>query len=252
MVAIVSSASSRVDESASVRHALVLRHHREDHPGLVGDALVARGFELRVVLFNEASPTPSLDGVDLVVILGSSSAVYDAAVERAWFARELALIEQADQRGITVFGICFGAQALCRYAGGVVAPGARPEIGWHVVEPTVDSPIGPGPWFEYHFDACELPPSATTWAKTSNCVQAFAIGRHVGVQFHPELDAAQLRDWFEAGGDDARTLGYDPTDLIDQTAREEPGARERARELVDVVVAHARAYDLDASSDSSC
>ncbi len=229
--------------------ALVLRHHREDRPGLVGEALEARGFELEVILFNEASPTPTLDDVDLVVILGSSSAVYDAAVERAWFARELALVGQADRRGIAVLGICFGAQALCRYFGGVVEPGSLPELGWQTVQPTAGSPVGPGPWFEYHFDVCRLPAVATTWAESKSCVQAFAIGRHVGVQFHPEIDAAQLRDWFEAAGDDARALGYDPTELIDQTAREEPRARERARELVEVVIAHAGISDTTASPD---
>ncbi len=227
----------------AVTRALVLHHHREDNPGLIGEALVSRGFELSVLLFNESSPTPSLDDIDLVVILGSSSAVYDLDIERAWFSRELALIEEADRRGITVFGICFGAQALCRHFGGVVEPGEEPEIGWQVVEPTPDSPVGAGPWFEYHFDVCRLPAVATLWATSSRCVQAFAIGRHVGVQFHPEIDAAQLRDWFEAGGDDARSLGYNPTALVGQTADEEPRARDRARELIDVVVAHARSYD---------
>ncbi len=231
--------------------ALILRHHGEDNPGLIGKALASRGFELSVLLFNEASPTPALDGVDLVVILGSSSAVYDPDVERAWFARELALIEEADRRGITVFGICFGAQALCRYFGGVVGPGNEPEIGWHFVEPTPGSPIGLGPWFEYHFDVCRLPAIATLWATSSRCVQAFSIGRHVGVQFHPEIDAAQLRDWFEAGGDDARSLGYDPTALITQTAEEEPRARERAQELMGVVLAHARSYDRAVGPDAT-
>ncbi|MDE2281977.1 MAG: type 1 glutamine amidotransferase [Actinomycetales bacterium] len=233
------------------RRALVLRHHLEDRPGLVGDALMARGFDLDVKLFGQASPTPSLEGVDLVVILGSSSAVYDRDVERAWFARELALIERADRLGISVFGICFGAQALCRSFGGVVKPGDSPEIGWYRVVPTADSPIVPGPWFEYHFDVCTLPVAATTWATTSHCVQAFAIGRHVGVQFHPELDAAQLSDWFGAGGDDARTLGYDPTALIEQTRREESGARERAVALVDVVIAHAAAFGPNATTESA-
>ncbi len=233
------------------RRALVLRHHREDGPGLVADALAARGFDLEVVLFTATSPTPSLDGVNVVVILGSSSAVYDAEVERAWFARELALIEQADRAAIPVLGICFGAQALCRSFGGVVEPGDDPEIGWYTVTPTADSPIAPGPWFEYHFDVCRLPDAATTWATSSRCVQAFAIGRHVGVQFHPELDADQLRDWFEAGGDDARSLGYDPTELIEQTRHEEPQARERARALVDAFLEHARSFDPNPSSESA-
>ena len=74
---------------------LVLRHHEEDHPGLIGEALVARGFALDVVMMNETTPTPSLEGVDVLLILGSSSAVYDHEVEKAWFGRELGLIAEA-------------------------------------------------------------------------------------------------------------------------------------------------------------
>ncbi len=92
--------------------ALILRHHDEDRPGLVGDALESRGFEITVALLDAQSPTPTLENVDLLVILGSKHAVYDADVEAAWFGRELALIADADQRGVAIFGICFGAQAI--------------------------------------------------------------------------------------------------------------------------------------------
>jgi hypothetical protein len=68
-------------------------------------------------------------------------------------------------------------------------------------------------------------------------VQAFAIGRNVGVQFHPEIDERQLADWMAAGGEeDARDLGLDPRALIERTAAETPGARTRVAGLVDVVL----------------
>ncbi len=219
--------------------ALVIRHHDEDNAGLVGEALVKRGYDLTIALLDATSETPRLDGHDVVVILGSSHAVYDPEVEAAWFGRELGVIEEADRCGVPIFGICFGAQALCRYAGGTVRRGANAEIGWYRVEAANDGPIEPGPWFEYHFDECTPPPSAQIWARTEQCVQAFVIGPHLGVQFHPELDAAQLRDWFASGVDDARSLGLDPLDLITRTIREEPEARERAARLVDAFLAHA-------------
>jgi len=64
------------------------------------------------------------------------------------------------------------------------------------VVPTTDTEISTGPWFEYHFDHCVLPDSATIVAANPRAVQAFTIGRNVGVQFHPEVDASQLSDWF--------------------------------------------------------
>jgi hypothetical protein len=65
-------------------------------------------------------------------------------------------------------------------------------------------------------------------------VQAFAIGTHVGVQFHPEVDDAQLKEWLAADEEDARELGLDVDALLVETARETPAARVRAASLVDL------------------
>lgn len=217
---------------------LVLRHHDEDHPGLIGDALVARGFELDVVMMNENTPTPSVVGYDALLILGSSSAVYDHEIEKSWFGRELGVIAQAGELDVPVFGICFGAQALCLFHGGSVSRAPEPEIGWYQLdaEPGID--IEPGPWFEFHFDRCTLPDGAELWASTPRAVQAFAVGRNVGVQFHPEIDDAQLRDWLESAAESARDFGHDLEELLAETAREVPEARRRAGRLVALFLRH--------------
>ena len=218
--------------------ALVLRHHPEDHSGLIGGAFESRGYEIDLRMMNETSDTPSLDGYDVFVILGSKSAVYDKEVEAAWFGREMELIADAQRRDIPIFGICFGAQALCLYHGGVVERSDDPEIGWYEVDEQNGSGISRGPWFEFHFDECTLPESAELWATSPRAVQAFAVGRDVGVQFHPEIDHVQLRDWFASGIEEAREFGVDVDALIAQTQRETPAARERAGELVDLFLTH--------------
>jgi GMP synthase-like glutamine amidotransferase len=214
--------------------ALVLRHHLEDTPGLVGEALEARGYDVDLVMMNEFTVTPRLDGYEAMVILGSKCAVYDDEVEAAWFGRELALIGEADRRGLPILGICFGAQALCRYFGGEVRRAPDGEIGWFDVDvlPGIDLPRGP--WFEFHFDHCTLPAGADLWATSPRAVQAFALGRHVGVQFHPEIDDAQLKEWLDSDEDDARELGLDVAALLEETARETPAARIRTQVLVDL------------------
>jgi GMP synthase-like glutamine amidotransferase len=219
--------------------ALFLRHHLEDSPGLIGEAFEARGYGVDVAMMNEQSLTPSLDGYDVLVILGSKCAVYDHEVEAAWFHRELALIGEADERGLPILGICFGAQALCRYFGGVVSRAEDDEVGWFEIDVKDGIELSSGPWFEFHFDACQLPDSAELWATSPRAVQAFAIGHHVGVQFHPEIDDAQLKEWLASDEEETRELGLDVAALLDETARRTPEARVRAQELVDLFVRRA-------------
>ncbi len=214
--------------------ALVLRHHLEDHAGLIGEAFEERGFELDVAMMSEATPSPSLESYDVMIILGSKCAVYDHEVETAWFHRELTLIGEAEQRALPILAICFGAQALCRYYGGSVTRARDGEVGWFEIDVVADVGLESGPWFEFHFDHCALPDGAELWATSPRAVQAFAIGANVGVQFHPEVDDAQLKEWLAADEDDARELGLDVDALLAETARETPAARRRAASLVDL------------------
>ncbi|MGH3733338.1 MAG: type 1 glutamine amidotransferase [Acidimicrobiales bacterium] len=218
--------------------ALVLRHHLEDSPGLVGEGFEARGYEIDVALIDESNVGPSLEDYDALVILGSKCAVYDLEEESPWFRRELALIADADARRIPILGICFGAQALCRQFGGTVRRARSEEIGWFDIDVLATVELPSGPWFEFHFDECLLPHEAELWATSARAVQAFAIGPHVGVQFHPEVDDAQLKEWL-AADDEVRDLGLDLEALVEQTARETPAARVRARELVDLFLRRA-------------
>ncbi len=64
-------------------------------------------------------------------------------------------------------------------------------------------------------------------------VQAFMVGRHLAVQFHPEADGDQLRLWLDAGGrEEAEQAGTDPDRFLAETVAQEPAARDRADILV--------------------
>jgi GMP synthase-like glutamine amidotransferase len=185
------------------------------------------------------SPTPTLAGYDMLISLGSQYSVYDERIQKSWLNREISLMEDAARADIAIFGLCFGAQALCYCFGGEVARSDTPEVGWHMIEERNGSEIPPGPWFEFHVDRCSLPPNATLWAENASGAQAFAIGRHVGVQFHPEVDATQLAEWLAAGGSEgARALDFDRDALLHDTAMQVPAARIRTAELVDLVLTH--------------
>jgi GMP synthase-like glutamine amidotransferase len=124
-------------------------------------------------------------------------------------------------------------------SGGTVERAPTGEVGWYPIDVEPWSDLPHGPWFEYHFDHCVLPPSAKVWARNENAVQAFHVGRHLGVQFHPEVDADQLERWFASPGSDPRAHADREAELLARTREETPAARHRAGILVDLFLTHA-------------
>ncbi|HEX9065949.1 MAG TPA: type 1 glutamine amidotransferase [Streptosporangiaceae bacterium] len=218
-------------------HVVVIRHDVLDSPGFIAEAFQARGAELSVYLFPEGGPLPALDGVDHVVMLGAIPSVYDAE-HASWIEPELDWLRDADEAGVPVLGICFGAQALCTAFGGQVVESARKEIGWTTVASVREDLIPAGPWLQFHGDRCEPPGHATILASNEIGVQAFAIGRHLAVQFHPEVDREQLGGWLagDPSRDAVRAAGTDPDTFLARTAAEEPAARARASHLVETAL----------------
>ena len=223
-------AAAATAKGSSMERVIVVRHHDIDSAGFIGDAFEAARAELSVHLFPDGGPLPALDGADHIVVLGAVSSVNDAD---PWIAEELAWLRVADQAGVPVLGICFGAQALCAALGGRVEAMERREIGWRMIDSADPDLIPAGPWLEFHNDRCLPSPAAIVLARNDEAVQAFRIGRHLAVQFHPEVDGPQLKRWLDAHTDsDPTWIGIDPDRFLADTIREEPAARDRAARLV--------------------
>jgi GMP synthase-like glutamine amidotransferase len=216
-------------------HVLVIGHHAEDDAGLIGEALEEQGAELTTHLFPEDGALPPVDHFSHVVVLGAKWSVYDTETVGAWMDDELDWLRRADLVKVPVLGICFGAQSLTAALGGRVERAPMMEIGWVMVEPRKPEKIAAGPWFQSHGDRCVIPASAELLASNDVGVQAFAIGPHLGVQFHPEINAAQLGRWMENGmQEEIEAAGVDPGRLLAETSHHESGARLRAAGLVRV------------------
>jgi GMP synthase-like glutamine amidotransferase len=211
----------------------VIRHHDIDDAGFVGDAFGKRGGQLSQHLFPQDGALPRLDGVDHVILLGAAWSVYGEQGSAHQIETELAWLRGADAAGVPVLGICFGAQALATALGGRAEPAARKEIGWTMIQSQAPEEVGEGPWLEFHGDLCVPPPGARLLASSPVCVQAFSVGRHLAVQFHPEVDGAQLRRWLAADGTtEVAAAGLDPDKFVAQTDAEEDKAARRADRLV--------------------
>jgi GMP synthase (glutamine-hydrolysing) len=213
-------------------HALVLQHGHDAPAGLLAEWAAERGWTLEVVRLDEgdAPVDGAVTGVDRVVTLGAEDAADDDTV--AWQADEQRALRVAVEAGVPVLGICFGGQSLARAMGGGVRRAARPEIGWTEIGTLAPETVPDGPWLEWHDDEILPPADAEVLARNASGVQAWRLGPHVGLQFHPEVDAAIVDSWI-AISDDARV----PADLAERTARELPAARVRAFALFDALLA---------------
>ena len=216
---------------------LVTGNEADHDCGFVGDALRDLGASLVPLLREDHVGWPALDGIDLVVSLGSSWSVYWHDVATSVKA-EAALLRTAHDRGTPILGICFGSQVLAHALGGSVERAPLPEIGWYGVTPlpVADGLIDVGPWFQWHSDRWTAPDGAEVLAISPVGNQAFRIGRSTAVQFHPELNTLILDRWLDPiGRSEFAALGLDADALCHQTDREHDGARVRAAQFVDAV-----------------
>jgi GMP synthase-like glutamine amidotransferase len=203
---------------------LIIEQQADAPAGLVADWALERGASLDVVRGPAVDAWPDPRSVDAIVALGSDRSVH--ASTDGWIAPQLAFLRAAHDADVPVLGICFGGQALSAALGGTVSRAPRTEIGW--VEVQGDDGYG-GRWFTWHEDAFTVPEGAVELARAASGPQAFALGRSVGLQYHPEVTTAIVDEWLATGSDAVP----DPEPLRRETARLAAGARERAFALFD-------------------
>lgn len=224
---------------------LFIRNDPNAPEAMLGEAFVESGFDIRtldVVSADVAAahPVPAIDvafpdprDVDVVVPLGSRWPVYDEALRDTWVGAQMQMLRDADAAGVPVLGVCFGGQILAQAHGGTVTRSPSPEIGWYDVDSDDPTVVGPGPWFEWHFDRFTVPRSAVEIARTASAPQAFVLRRNLGLQFHPELDEDMLQMWIsDDRHDELGACGVSADDLRAATTHHRDDAARRIRTLV--------------------
>lgn len=214
---------------------LVFQHVPFEPLGTLDPLLKKSGFRIRYVNFGrQPESRPVLEKYEALIVLGGpmSSDQIDTYPN---LITEAKIIREAVERGMSVLGICLGAQLLATALGGTVSRNAVREIGWHDVELTeagrsdrvLASFKQNQQVFQWHDDGISLPPGAVHLASSdASPVQAFRYGEHAyGFQFHLEASHSLIERWLtvpdhqmtleeERGRIDAETIRRQTKDSI--------------------------------------
>lgn len=186
----------------SAAPVLVLQNLSGDGPGYLATWLRAHGIAFDVFDAEAGRAYPeSIDGYRALALLGGEMSANDALPSLRQAER---LIRDAIARDAPVIGHCLGGQLMARALGARVRASPAPEIGWQTMtldeSPAARAWFGDGPGerlvYHWHAESFDLPPGAQRLASSAACPnQAFAIGPHLALQFHVELDRDKLARW---------------------------------------------------------
>ena len=211
----------------------IFRHAPSEGPGYFATFLDSRGipWQLFRVDAGDALPADARQFSGLV-FMGGPMSVND---DLPWIPHSLALIRQAVQADIPVLGHCLGGQLMAKALGGVVGRAPVKEIGWGEV--AVADNASAKAWFgetkkfdafHWHGETFTIPQGAEVITASPWCPnQAFAMGRHLGMQFHVEMTEGLIRAWCEDWGNEVRGLAS-PSIQTPEQMEQDIGARVRA------------------------
>ena len=198
-----------------MRPVAIFRFSPTEGPGRLGEWLDAHGLPQRLIALDSgeevAADPKAFSGIAL---MGGPMSANDPL---PWNAPVLDLLRSAVKADIPVLGHCLGGQLFARALGAEVTRAAAPEIGWGEVRTTDDN--GAREWFggrqsftmfQWHYDAFTLPSGATRLLTNAyNAEQAYALGKHIGLQGHIEMTRDMVETWCRSGAPElpARTAG---------------------------------------------
>ncbi len=186
----------------------IFRHAPIEGPGYFASYLERKAIPWTLVAIDEGRKVPrSARAYAGLVFMGGPMSVND---DLPWIVPVLNLIADAVRQDVPVLGHCLGGQLMARAFGGAVQPAVAKEIGWGEVSVSDNDLarewLGPAQAFEsfhWHGETFSIPPGGTRVLENARCTnQAFALGRHFGMQCHVEMTEDLVRAWVREGADE--------------------------------------------------
>ena len=183
----------------------IVRHTRSEGPAYFATVLERKSIPWKLISIDSGDAVPKdARAYAGLAFMGGPMSVHD---ELPWIAPVLNLIGNAARNDVPTLGHCLGGQLMCMALGGTVTRNPVAEIGWGEVR-VEDNGVA-REWFggqaqfetfHWHGETFSIPPGATRVLSNAHCAnQAFALGKHLGLQCHVEMTEEMVHAWCRDG-----------------------------------------------------
>ncbi len=194
----------------------IFRHARSEGPAYFATALERKSIPFILIPLDEGAKVPrDARAYSGLAFMGGPMSVHD---DLPWIAPALELVRNAVRQEVPVLGHCLGGQLMSKALGGEVTRAKVKEIGWGEVQ-VADNAVARD-WFgdlarfesfHWHGETFSIPPGGTRVLANAHCAnQAFALGKHFGMQCHVEMTEELVRSWCRGGADEIRKSAASP------------------------------------------
>jgi GMP synthase-like glutamine amidotransferase len=188
----------------------IFRTTPTEGPAYFATYLERRSIPWRIIALDEGELVPrNIRDFSGVAVMGGPMSAND---DLPWIASLVELMRGAVRQDVPMIGHCLGGQLMSKALGGAVKANPVREIGWGEVR-VADNGVA-REWlgelqsfetFQWHGETFSIPPGGTRILEGEHCAnQAFALGKHLGMQCHVEMTADLVKSWIATGAEEMR------------------------------------------------
>lgn len=184
-----------------MKPVLILQHQLPENAAYLITWLERHGIQYEVFNAGAGEQFPeSIEPYSALAVMGGGMSANDQLLSNR---QAEILILQSVILDRPVVGHCLGGQLMSRALGAVISASPQPEIGWQPI--AYESTDLVREWFgdtptdtviQWHYESFGIPQGATRVAGSPACPnQAWAMGPHLAMQFHIEINEAKIDSW---------------------------------------------------------